>query len=221
MITWQWDPLTLHIYHTLAVLPFPLVHDLIFLGDFSWAVHDAISPQALPTQAISINHGALAILLTLIVVPIIEIAIHISESPQYLELIFQKDTRVLPITSIQPFIDNCSSELTISERPIVRELTWNYQFTFTSARAIKKISSVSRPVRPVVLAHAAWSRIFPVAIIGVTIKEDIFSIPISLAVFPKTFIKISISMHKSSSSVESAALQRTLIDCAVIPDLLA
>jgi hypothetical protein len=221
MITWQWDPLTLCIYHTLAVLPFPLVHDLIFLGDFSWAIHDAISPQAIPTQAISINHDALAILLTLIVLPMIEIAIPISESPQSLELIFQKDTGVLPITSIQPFIDTCSSELTISERPSVRELIWNNQFRFTSARAINKSSSVSRPVRPVVLAHATWSGIFPVAIIGLTLKGVPFSIPISLAVFPKTFIKISIRMHKSPSPVESAALKRTLIHCAIIPDLLA
>jgi hypothetical protein len=221
MMTWQWYPLTLSIHHMLAVLPFPFVHDLIFLGDFSMAIHEAMSPQALKTQAISINHGALAILLTLIILPMIEIAIPISESTQSLELIFQKDTGVLPITSIQPLVDTCSSELPILERPIVLELAWNNQFRFTSARTMMKSSSVSRPVRPVVLAHATWSGIFPVAIIRVTLKGDPFSVPISLTVFPNTFIKISISMHKSSSPVESADLQRPLIHCAVIPDLLA
>jgi hypothetical protein len=221
MITSQLDPLTLRIYHTLAVLPIPLVHDLIFLGDFSVAIHEAISPQALPTQAISIHHDSLAILLIAIELPMIEIFILISESPLSLELIFLKITRVLPFTSILPFVDTSSSELTIHKTPSVRQLTWNNQFPFTSAGAIQKSSSVSRPVRPVVLPHATWSGIFPIPIIGVTLKRDPFSKPISLAVFPKTLVKISISMHKSSSTVESAALQRTLINCAIIPDLLA
>jgi hypothetical protein len=221
MITWQWDLLTLRINHTLAVLPFPLVHDLIFLGDFSVAIHEAISPQALPTQAISIHHDALAILLIAIELPMIEIAIPIMESPLSLELIFIKITRELSNTSIQPFVDTYSCELTIHKTPSVRQLTWNNQFSFTIAGTIQKSSSVCRPVRPVILAHATWSGIFPVAIIGVTLKGFPFSMPISLAVFPKTFIKISIRMHKSPSPVESAALKRTLIHCAVIPDLLA